>query len=98
MNEHDFFTRETAQKKLDRVEMRLKVAEVICKEIKGAPFNNHGYIDATVCVITVNSLLNKISSLLSSMTHEIQIDLHDLKTCLHHMHALPILNEKGELK
>jgi hypothetical protein len=89
----DDFTKLTAQGKLDRIEKRLEIAEAIAEEIAKHP-RVHGIVNS----MTVNSLLNKISSLLNNMTSEIQIDLYDLKTCLHHLEALPKRNEEGELE
>ena len=93
MKESDNFTKRTAQIKLDRIEKRLKIAKAIAKEIKGK-HKAWGYIDS----ITIDGLLNQISTLLENMTNEIQIDLYDLKTCLHHLNSLPIRNKKGELE
>ena len=92
------FTKRTAQEKLYRIEKRLEVAEAIVEEIKSKPDDYYPYLENVISIVTVNSLLDKISVLLSNMTNEIQIDLYDLKTCLHHLNALPIRNNKGELE
>ena len=93
MKTSEDFTKRTAKEKLDRIEMRLEIAERIAEEITKKS-NAYGLVST----ITIDSLLNQISALLNNMTTEIQIDLYDLKTCLHHLNALPVRNEKGELE
>lgn len=95
MEEHIMkdFTRFSIQERLDAIEKRLEITKMIKDCV-----SKHPTEVGLVATHTVNNIFDSISSLLDDFNENIKMDLFELKVFLHHIEALPIQNEKGELE
>ena len=87
------FTKFSIMAKLDEIENRLKIIDKLNDTIQDFP-RTPGIVNSW----TVNGIFDSMSDILGILDEEIKMDLFELKVFLHHMDALPVRNEKGELE